>query len=709
MATTTRRITRRTTTALVLAAGLCAALTAPVATATTDPASDPAIDPDDLPISRITLYRSGVGSFVRQGSVNGDADIDLRFRTDQINDILKSMIVLDLGGGKIEGATYGSKEPLSRRLASFAVDISDNPGRAQLLDRLRGAPVSVRTAEGEHEGTVLGVEYRERVHPESGAIDTEAIVSLVTADGVWSSEVDDILSFRILDQNLAAELNKALVALAEHRADNVKTLDISFRGSGEREVVVGYVQETPVWKTSYRLVLPEKEGDRLTLQGWAIVENTTEDDWEGVELSLVAGQPVSFIMDLYEPVFVDRPEVPVPTGAGARPRTYTGGVAVFDRAASAEQESSGRFRSKAMTPMADTAVAGGFLAERLDTFGDQSASLSDAMRASVAAAASAEDVGEVFQFTLDEPVTVGRQQSAMLPIIAGDIEGRRVSIFSQNDSADHPMRGVKITNDTGLQLMPGPIAVYDAEAYAGDAQIGHVARSDDRLLAYAVDLDVDARTENDGSSTIQKVRIVRGLLEQRLTDRNQVRYFFESNDQFRERTIIVEQPRLGGWDLIDTPKPKEIAGETYRFEVEIGAGEKGGLTVTQERTRSESMTLLDFDMGTLLRYSRDGKASQAVVDAFREAQRLQSLVGDSQRALAALDKERNEIGQDQARVRENMGSIDRNSELYARYMQKLGEQETRLEAIVDAIGKTAAERDSRQQALSTYIAGLNVE
>ncbi|MCC7388192.1 MAG: hypothetical protein IT431_05445 [Phycisphaerales bacterium] len=697
MATTTRR----TTTALVLAAGLCAALTAPLATAT---------EPDDLPISRITLYRSGVGSFVRQGSVNGDADIDLRFRTDQINDILKSMIVLDLGGGKIEGATYGSKEPLSRRLASFAVDISDNPGRAQLLDRLRGAPVSVRTSEGQQEGTVLGVEFRDRLHPEEDVVDTEAIVSLVTTDGVWSSEVDDILSFRILDQNLAAELNKALVALAEHRADNVKTLDIAFRGSGEREVVVGYVQETPVWKTSYRLVLPEKEGDRLTLQGWAIVENTTEDDWEGVELSLVAGQPVSFVMDLYEPVFVERPEVPVPTGAGARPRTYTGGVAVFDKAASADRASGGRemeFRAKAGTPMADARILTESSAR--DTFGDQTASLADAMRASVAAAASAEDVGEVFQFTLDEPVTVGRQQSAMLPIIAGDIEGRRVSIFSQNDSADHPMRGVEITNDTGLQLMPGPIAVYDAEAYAGDAQIGHVARSDDRLLAYAVDLDVDARTENDGSSTVQKVRIVRGLLEQRLTDRNQVRYFFESNDQFRERTIIVEQPKLGGWELIDTPKPKEIAGETYRFEVEIGAGEKGGLTVTQERTRSESMTLLDFDMGTLLRYSRDGKASQAVVDAFREAQRLQSLVGDSQRALAALDKERNEIGQDQARIRENMGSIDRTTELYARYMQKLGEQETRLEAIVNAIEKTTAERDSRQQALNTYIAGLNVE
>lgn len=691
---------RRTTTALVLAAGLCTGLTAPLAAA---PASDPGAEPDDLPISRITLYRSGVGSFVRQGTVSGDADVDLRFRTDQINDILKSMVVLDLDGGRVEGATYGSKEPLSRRLASFAVDISDNPGRAELLDRLRGAEIAVRTAEGEQQGTVLGVEQHERVHPELDVVEYTSTVSLVTSSGIWSAEVDNILSFRILDENLAAELNKALVALAEHRADNVKTLDIAFRGSGDREVVVGYVHETPVWKTSYRLVMPEDDGDRLTIQGWAIVENTTEEDWEDVRLSLVAGQPVSFIMDLYEPVFVQRPEVPVPTGAGAKPRAYGGGQSPFQndqQEVNGVPRSPGRaVREKAIAPMADA----------YGDFDDKGIALGEAMARSVVSAASAEDVGEVFQFTLDEPVTVGRQQSAMLPIIAGDIDGRRVSIFNQSDGLEHPMRGVEITNDTGLQLMPGPIAVYDGQAYAGDAQIGHVSRSDQRLLAYAVDLDVDARVENDGSTTIQRVRIVRGMLEQRITDRNQVRYFFDSNDQFRDRTIIVEQPKLGGWELVDSPKPKEISGDLYRFETEIGAGEKGQLKITQERTRRESVALLNFDLGTLMAYSRDGKVSQEVIDAYREAQRLQALVHDAERKLDELEKERADIAQDQDRIRKNMSSIDRNSELYSRYMQKLGEQETRLEQIVEAIDATTAERDSRQRALQEYVAGLNVE
>ncbi len=676
---------------LALAAGLCLGAASPLMAA----------DPDDLPISQITLYRSGVGSFVRQGTVEGDADIHLRFRTDQINDILKSMIVLDLDGGRVEGATYGSKEPLSRRLGSFAVNIADNPSRAELLNRLRGARVSIRTSEGTSEGSVLGVEYDQVVWPD-GQRETKATVSLVTPEGIWSAGVDDILSFRILDEDLAAELNKALVALAEHRADNIKTLDIAFRGNGEREVMVGYVHETPVWKTSYRLVLPEEAGDRLTLQGWAIVENTTEEDWEDVRLSLVAGQPISFIMDLYEPLFIQRPEVPVPTGAGARPRSYGGGQSLIDGRSAGRGGGRG---DKAM--MAPAAEMNAYADRTLSSMAG--ANFGEAMGRSVIAAASGESVGEVFQFTLDDPVTVGRQQSAMLPIIAGDIEGRRVSIFNQADGLTHPMRGVEVSNDTGLQLMPGPIAVYDGSAYAGDAQIGHVSRGDERLLAYAVDLDVDVRVENEGRGTVQKLTIVSGMIRQQTIDHNKVDYFFDSNDQFRERTMIVEHPKLGGWKLIDTPEPEEIAGSLYRFEIEIGAGEKGKLSVTQERTRYDSIGLLGFDSRTLMRYSREGKVSDEVIAAFREAHRLQGLVFDSQRTLSELEKERNEISKDQSRIRQNMGSIDRKSELYARYMQKLTDQETRLENIVDGIARTTAERDARQKALDTYINSLNVK
>ncbi|MBK7404750.1 MAG: DUF4139 domain-containing protein [Phycisphaerales bacterium] len=683
---------------IALAAGVCLALASP--------ALARGADPDDLPITGITLYRSGVGSFVRQGRVEDDADVHLRFRTDQINDILKSMVVLDLDGGRIESATYGSKEPLSRRLASFAVDISDNPSRADLLDRLRGAQVEVRTSEGVHAGAVLGVERHETVSPD-GLSQMRETLSIVTDQGIWSSGLDDVLSFRLLDPSLAAELTKALAALAEHRTDNVKTLDVGFRGQGDRRVVIGYVQEAPVWKTSYRLVLPKKDAESLTLQGWAIVENTTEEDWENVRLSLVAGQPVSFTMDLYEPLFVERPEVPVPTAAGALPRSYAGGedATVANAPRKLLEKSKDSSRDRGGAPAAAPSARFGAVTERAEFGG----SLTESMGRSVAAAATGQDVGEVFQFSLDTPVTVGRQQSAMLPIIAGPVKGRRVSIFNASDGLTHPMRGLELTNDTGLQLMPGPIAVFDDEAYAGDAQIDHVSRGDKRMLAYAVDLDTDARAEADGSTTIQKVRIVRGLLERQTLDRNRVRYSFESHDQFRDRTLILEQQRLGGWELVDSPKPTEIAGDLYRFEISLPHGERAGVTITQQRTRSETFELLGFDANALAQYTRGGKASAKVVDAFRQAQALQAKVFDSQRTLAELDKERTTIAADQSRIRDNMGSVDRNSDLYSRYVQKLGQQETRLEEIAEAVAEANTELNTRQQALNEYLASLNVD
>ncbi|MFZ4576292.1 MAG: hypothetical protein ACOYN0_18050, partial [Phycisphaerales bacterium] len=404
-----------------------------------------------LPLRRITLYRSGVGAFERRGLIDGDANVQLRFDTKQINDILKSMIVLDLskGQGRIEGVSYGSKEPLSKRLSSFAVDISDDPSMQELLGRLRGAEVSLKLVEGrELVGTVLGVESRQEPASKDAVVNV-AYVNVLTSDGVVSVRLPQVVSFDLRDAALKSELNKALAALAEYRADRTKTVDVRLAGQGAREIVVGYVQEAPVWKTSYRLILPDPKKDvkgeakeGVTLQGWAIVENTTDEDWNQVTLSLVSGRPVSFTMDLYEPLYVTRPDVPVPTVPGVMPRAYEGGVSdsknklAFDADAGKSRDEMSR---GAMPPPSRRAPgsprAGGSggdpggaryaLSEAAEV-----APLSSEDLAAYAARtqAAAMEVGEVFQYQLEGPVTVERQRSAMLPILSAGIEGRRVSI-----------------------------------------------------------------------------------------------------------------------------------------------------------------------------------------------------------------------------------------------------------------------------------------
>ena len=678
---------------------------------------------DPLPIRRITLYRSGVASFERRGTVEGDRTIPLRFRTNQINDILKSMVVLDLSReGRIGGISYGSKEPLARRLGGFAVDISANPSLGQLLNALRGSVVTAQLADASVTGTILGVEYRTEAQGEADKLVLVEYLNLVTTTGIRSVKLALVTSITLADEALNAELGRALAALAEYRADRTKTVDVTLTGTGEREIVVGYVQESPVWKTSYRLVLPDESdvtrrapddakgaASRPTIQGWAIVENTTDDDWRDVDLALVSGRPVSFRMDLYEPLYVARPEVPVPTVPGVMPRIYAGGQRDGDEefAMSAPAEVSSTFADRAegrtMAPAAPAPMS-----KARSAMGAM-LSAENLVDAAAVAQARAGEAGELFQFQLDHPVTVERQRSAMLPILAAAIDGRRVSIFNASDGSEHPMRGVELTNSTGLQLMPGPLAIYDGGVYAGDAQIGHVPLGDKRLLAYAVDLDVAQRTEESQTSDVRRARIARGLLELTSERVQTVAYTFTNKDARRPRTLIVEHPRLVGWDLAEPKSANETTESLYRFEVALEPGKARTFKAVQRRTESTQLAVTDFDLRTLLAYREQGKASPAVVEAFQQVARRQAAINDLRRTIGALEKEQNEIATDQQRVRSNMGSIDRASDLYGRYMAKLTEQEGRVETLAERLAVTRAGLATAETELGEFVGALNVE
>jgi len=659
----------------------------------------------DLPISEITLYRSGVGHFVRSGIIDDDADVTLTFQTEQVNDILKSMYLLDLGGGRIEAVSYASREPLEKRLASFAIDISDMPDLPTLLGRLRGAQIAVETVDGRTTGTVLGVESRTEAVRETGI--QMPYINLLTSDGIESIRVAGVSSFRILDEQLATELEKALAILAEHRADTVKSVDLSFRGEGARQAVVAYVHEMPVWKTSYRLILPDETGGEPTIQGWAIVENTTDSDWQDVRLSLVAGQPVGFTMDLYQPLFIPRPEVPVPVIRGLAPRVYKAGAEYARPEPDFEQAQRQGERGRA-------GGDGGGQSALQDSRGfrsDAGRSITGEDIASYAARAqaSAAEIGEVFQYRVDAPVSIERQQSAMLPILSAAIDGRRVSIYNADQLDDHPMRGIDLTNSSGLQLMPGPIAVFDGPAFAGDAQIGHLPEGDDRLISYAVDLNVDARVEHKNESRVERVRIVNGVLEQINKSVREAEYTFTNKDTDRSRALIVEHSKMSGWELVAPDEPKETTDSLYRFELEIPSGENGTLTVRQERVQRSRYELTEFDRATLLRLHQTGRASEEVLTTFRDAMRLRDRVAEVEARIERLEDERQSITRDQDRIRENMGRVNRDSDLYRRYMTKLSEQETRLETIGSELAEARDLLETRKRELKSFLRDLDIE
>lgn len=668
-----------------------------------------AADEASLPIRSITLYRSGVGYFERTGQVEGEQKVQLRFETSQINDILKSLVMLDLGGGQIGAVSYGSKEPLARRLASFGVNIADNPSIPELLARLRGAGVRLTTPEGAVEGTILGVENRSAAAPGTGSQPTVVStphVNLVTAKGIRSIPVDRVNALEFLDAELNEELNLALAALAEQRNENSAVVELQFSGAGERDVVLGYITETPVWKTSYRLVLGEETGAQPTLQGWAIVENTTDEDWTDVRLALASGNPVGFRMDLHEPVFVTRPMIAVPTMAFAAPRVYEGDLLTAPEAASAPTAQFERFALRG----GDSDAPG--LQRIASSEGDYYSSKLNAdemVNYAPAPMATAGEIGEQFRYDISTPVTIQRQRSAMLPILSAPVEGRRLSIYNPADNAQHPMRGVSFTNGSGFDLSPGPIAVYDGAAYAGDAQIAYTSRGEERLLSYAVDLDVAISSEANAEENITRIRIVNGAIEQTWKGRNSTTYKLNNRDAGRERTIVIEHPKLAGWDLVKPSKPESETDSLLRFEVPLAAAAQSTFEVVHERTHLTRLGVTNMETPTLLAYVQSGKASQAVFDAIQTAANKQSRIAEIDHRLAELNAERTAITQDQNRIRENMERVERNSDLYARWVQKLTEQETRLEAIVEELAAATSSRAAAQKDLNVYLSNLTVE
>ncbi len=328
---------------------------------------------------------------------------------------------------------------------------------------------------------------------------------------------------------------------------------------------------------------------------------------------------------------------------------------------------------------------------------------------SMGSAAWGGEVGEQFVYTIEAPVTLARQRSAMLPILSAPITGRRVSIFNAAEDPKRARRGVRITNDSGLHLIPGPITVLDGSTYAGDAQIPHTARNEDRLLAYAVDLDVTAKMTASMPSEVTHLKIVRGMIEQTIKSRVLVEFEFRNNDASRGRTMLVEQPIMPGYDLVEPKKAAEKTDSLYRFELPIDAGKSASLTVAQESVSLQRAAMASFSMPTLVAYAAKGKVSRGVVDAVRKAAEMQSRIEEHERTIAGHDRDREVIGAEQGRIRENMRTIGNTTDLYARYMAKLNEQETRLEKIEGLRAEAERARDSTRIELENYLKELTID
>lgn len=649
-----------------------------------------------LPLTRIVLFTSGVGYFQHDGQVHGRSVFHARFRAEAVNDLLKSLVVQDFDGGTVSTVNYDSREPVSEILKSCPVKLWNNTTLFELLAQLRGEPVEV-AAPNPVTGTIVGVERRTHTNGEKNR--EERVVAdyvyLLTDQGLRSFPLDRVQHVRLLNAALQAELTQALAVLASGHDAEKKSVSIAFDGQGARRARAAYLMATPVWKTTYRLVLDEQAPPYL--QGWAIVENTTEQDWQDVRLSLVAGRPISFTMDLYEPLFVTRPHVKMVLPSIPRPPVH-------------EQALSGKGTGRGV---------GGVLSDRVtgssaDILGELCGSLVDEAyeerldpRRGVEAAAEGGKTGELFAYDITTPVTLRRRSSAMLPIIGQAVEGNKLSVYNKSIHPKHPLNAFRLKNTSALHLMQGPITVFDGGTYAGDARIEDLVAGGEHILSYALDLTVEVQWTASEAWTGQTQYAIRkgGLVVTQKTIREGA-YTIHNRDK-KPKPVLIEHAISPGFDLVEPSEPPERTRECYRFSASVEAGRAHTIRVREEHPDQFDVFLYDAKLNVLVGYMQTGAISPPVKKALEQVVAIRKRLDETAAGLKRLEQQIKDVTQEQARLRENLSHVPANSDLHARYLQKLDQQETEIEHLQtekEAFRKT---EETQKKELTDYLVGMS--
>ncbi len=680
-----------------------------------------------LPLTQVVMFNSGVGYFARSGEVEGDARVDLTFPETDINDLIKSMTLQDFSGGKVTAVSYDSREPVSRTLASYAINLNSQPSLAGILTQARGEKVEVtmqpgNTAQpGNLTGTIVGIETQKI--PAGQTVIDATVLTLLTGEGMRSVKMADVQRVRFTNPVLENELKRALDTLALSHDNLKKAVSMHFSGDGKRKVKVGYVIEAPIWKTSYRLVL-DKEA-KPYLQGWAVVENTTDEDWGGVKMALVSGRPISFKMDLYNPLFIQRPTVEPELFRSLRPVAYDGGI----RNRPEDAMAASALPASAMAPPGMPGPGGGmggggFAARGVAADGKMDekrkadkqyanalgAEMSERMNlAAVDPGATASKLGDSFQYVIDQPVSLPRQKSALLPIVGKDIDGTRVSIYNPAVQAKHPLLGLRFKNTTGANLSQGPVTVYEGSTYAGDARFLDISPNDERMIAFAIDLGTEVIPQSgSGSTAITNIKANKGSV---FISRRQVdeKVYKISNKSDTARTLVIEHPNRTNqqFKLVNTQKHIEETAALWRFETKVEAGKSGEFKVTEEKMLGEQLVLTNSGDEQIRWVVSLNEASPVLKAKLTDALTLKGKWDVVRRDLQQVRADNARITADQARIRANLRETPKEADVYGEYLKKLSAQEKEIDALTAQEKKLMADEFKAKKGYEDFLYSID--
>lgn len=653
-----------------------------------------------LPIRRVVLYKHGVGHFEREGTVSGSQAVSLTFKQREVSDVLKSLTVLDRDGGVVSAVGYESTTPVEQLLAEIALSIPDEGSLVGLLPQLKGARVSVQSTGGSAElGVLLGIDT---VDTATAAGNTRQFRLSVLADGggVKSFDLFDV-EVTLLDDGLKRDLDFYLKTHLAAKKKDVRTFTLLAEGDGDRTLAVSYLLEAPVWKATYRILLNENGEKDPLVQGWAVVDNTSDEDWEEVNLTLVAGLPVSFTHDLYTPRFIKRPVVEVKETTGVLPPTVEAG---FDSMLM-ETESAAPGAVMAAAPMREKMSLKGIKFASPGILGDEPRRAVS----SVQTQTRERQVGDLFEYAIERPVTVRRNQSALVPIVLKPFTGKPVLLYQKHARAENPIRCVEFENTTGLTLEGGPVTVLDSGSYAGEAMLDTLKPKEQRLIGYAVELAVRVTDKIDSRTTaVSRVVVRNGTLTTYCGQVQETVYTFASKSDAKQ-TVYLDHPRTSGWELTETPTPHETTENFWRFKLQLPPNEQTQFTVKSGLPNKQSFRIIDTQDSQFAGWVAAGYLDENTKKAIQAVFAVRTKVSEFDEQIRRFDDERTKLHEEQGRIRENLTALgDRTSEkeLRERYVRTLGKQEDRLEAIDKQRASTVTSRDHARDEMTKLLEGI---
>ena len=617
----------------------------------------------EVKISEVTLYRCGVGFFTATGIHDGK-ELKLFFKQEALDDLLKSLIVL-VKGDKVGNVAFESKIEVDEILRSLSITVPTTESFKGLLRELVGEEVEIAFKDSTLIGKIVGIESEETEK-------REAFVALIKD---YSGKINvvrslDIKGISIRNEKLQKDLDIALETISNTKRENIKAISISFTSDEQKEVFIGWIGSIPSWKIAYRLIHSESE---VAIQGWAIVDNTTTNDWDNVMLTLVTGLPISFVYDLYSPWRIMRPRIERPSQYGIEPVIAEG--ALEDRTSARRGMRAKKTKAeKEYAPAVPAATSGMAFA----------ADLSEEFDKSVQTAATTEEVGDFFVFKIDSPVKILRNQSALVPLFQTKVPSQKVAYFLPGKTDKNPLSCLKVANDSNIVIEAGPATVFIDNAYSGECMLSHLRVGDESLLNYALEQEVLINRETRYESRGIGVDISKEYIAERLLEKQIITYDVK-NKKKEELILIIDEPK-SDFEPVGKELPIEKTNNYFRYQFTLAPKETFTTKLELERVRYTSTYKAHLTKEDLDRLLADKLIKEHQYTQLLEIIKIKKEIKDLEQEEEHLEAMVEAANTEQERLRENikaLGTSEEEVKLRKNYVNKLSEQEAEIEKLVN--------------------------